>query len=299
MAGSTWGPSARNTHLLYTATIRPAILYGAQEWSIRLAGGKGTKLKALENTQSACLRQVTGGYKRTPRAALERETRTTPLDLYITAITDQRALNIADHPVENKIQNVADAVWRSMRGACHTPRPGTLRERVRAKAKKEPKIRQNLNQAWKERWEAKASKYRGPRPPTTWITPWKQDCRKLYAGLSKAEATALFLMRTEVIGLNAWLASVQVPGVEALCPCGEAAQTVRHTILHCTRYERLHLLEQCGTERLDEILSRPASAAYAARWLVATGALEQFKVAREMREEDTALFAPFTNSEEW
>jgi hypothetical protein len=30
----------------------------------------------------------------------------------------------------------------------------------------------------------------------------------LYAGLSKAKATALFLMRTEVIGLNAWLASV-------------------------------------------------------------------------------------------
>jgi hypothetical protein len=276
------------------------MLYGAQEWSIRIAGGKGTKLKALEQVQSACLRQVTGGYKRTPRTALEKETRTAPLDLYIAAITDQRALNIADHSVENKIQNVADAVWRSMRGACYTPRTGTLRERVRAKAKKEPQIRQYLNHAWRERWQASASKHgRRRRPPTTWITPWKQDCRKLYAGLSKAEATALFLMRTEVIGLNAWLAAVQVPGVEAQCPCGEAAQTVRHIILHCTRYERLHLLEQCGTERLDEILSRPASAAHAARWLVATGALEQFKVAREIREEDTALFAPFTNSEDW
>jgi len=29
----------------------------------------------------------------------------------------------------------------------------------------------------------------------------------LYEVLSKAEATALFLMRTEVLGLNAWLQS--------------------------------------------------------------------------------------------
>lgn len=62
----------------------------------------------------------------------------------------------------------------------------------------------------------------------TWRTPWTQDPRKLYAGLSKAESTALFLMRTEVIGLNAWLAAIQVPGVTPTCPpCGWQAQTVR------------------------------------------------------------------------
>jgi hypothetical protein len=31
LAASTWGPSARNTRLLYTAIVRPTLLYGAQE----------------------------------------------------------------------------------------------------------------------------------------------------------------------------------------------------------------------------------------------------------------------------
>ena len=73
-------------------------------------------------------------------------------------------------------------------------------------------------------------------------------------------------------------------------------------VLHCSRhdrYERLRLLERCGTERLDEILSRPASAAHAARWLIATRVLEQFRVARETQREKVELFAPFTNSDEW
>ena len=33
----------------------------------------------------------------------------------------------------------------------------------------------------------------------------------LYEGLTKAESTAAFLLRTEVLGLNAWLASIYVP----------------------------------------------------------------------------------------
>ena len=83
-----------------------------------------------------------------------------------------------------------------------------------------------------------------------------------------------------------------------MCPCGEAAQTVRHVILHCTRHNRLQLLEKCGTERLDEILSRPGSAAHTARWLIANGIMEQFRVAKEIQEERTGLYAPFRNYKE-
>ena len=140
---------------------------------------------------------------------------------------------------------------------------------------------------------------RNTHRPATWTTPWEQDRSKLYAGLPKAAATALFLMRTEVIGLNAWLASIQVLGILPACECGWVAQTVRHVVLHCPRHDRLGLIEQCGTERLDEILSRPVCAARAARWLIKTGIMEQFKVAREIEEEDEALFRPFENSEAW
>jgi hypothetical protein len=96
----------------------------------------------------------------------------------------------------------------------------------------------------------------------------------LYAGLSKAEATALFLIRTEVIGLNAWLAAVQVPNITPACPCGWHAQTVRYILLYYPRYERIGLIQACGTERIDDILSRPAGAKHAARWLVYAGVLD-------------------------
>jgi hypothetical protein len=74
---------------------------------------------------------------------------------------------------------------------------------------------------------------------------------------------------------------------------------VRHVVLHCPNYERIGLLRCCGSERLDEILSRPASAAHAARWLVRSGAMAQFRVANEIAKEDTTLFSPFENSERW
>ena len=106
-------------------------------------------------------------------------------------------------------------------------------------------------------------------------------------------------MRTEVIGLNAWLASVQVPGISAGCPCGWSQLTVRHIVLHCPRYQRQTLLERCGTERLDEILSKPESATHAARWLVATGALEQFRVARDIAEEDLSAYRPLSVGDGW
>ena len=99
-----------------------------------------------------------------------------------------------------------------MRKARHSPRQGTGREKARARAD-EATTNQELNQAWKARWEARAAKARGATTPATWLTPWKHDYRRLYAGLTKVEATALFLMRTEVIGLNAWLALIRVPNI--------------------------------------------------------------------------------------
>ena len=53
----------------------------------------------------------------------------------------------------------------------------------------------------------------------------------LYDNITKAEATALFLLRSEVLGLNCWLASVGVQGVLPHYVCGWRAQTVKpHTL---------------------------------------------------------------------
>jgi hypothetical protein len=71
--------------------------------------------------------------------------------------------------------------------------------------------------AWQAQWNRTVQALPRQRAATAWSTPWPQDLRRLYAGLSKAEATALFLLRTEVLGLNAWLTVIQVPDFTRAC----------------------------------------------------------------------------------
>ena len=47
-----------------------------------------TRVRPLEKVQNICLRRITGGYRRTPRVALEKEAYVIPLDLYIDARTN-------------------------------------------------------------------------------------------------------------------------------------------------------------------------------------------------------------------
>ena len=91
----------------------------------------------------------------------------------------------------------------------------------------------------------------------------KQACRTLlynylplYEGQSKAESTAAFLLRTEVLGLNAWLASIHVPQITPHCTCGWPTQTVRHVLLFCNhRTARDQLLARAGTSDITQMLS--------------------------------------------
>jgi hypothetical protein len=303
--------------------VRPTLLYGSQEWGIRPDGKPLAKIiiASIHITQNVCLRKITGGYKRTSRAALKRETNVMPIDLYAIIGRYQRATKIRAHQVEKKISDTADVVWRSIRSAGALGiRPLTNRELTIAKVdelieraetqpngarpplqqprKSKARLIKEWGQAeWQSRWERAKQRIPGQYRATTWLTPWTQDTRMLYAGLSKAEATTLFLMRTEVIGLNAWLAAVRVPSVFPACSYGWHAQTVRHVLLHCTRHDRADLLRKCGSGRLKDILQRPSSAKHAARWLVRSRVMEQFRLAVEITEEDTGKYQAFPEAE--
>jgi hypothetical protein len=160
-------------------------------------------------------------------------------------------------------------------------------------------IKRWTNLEWRRRWEDTIHGLPRRRQAVAWRTPWEQEPRKLYAGLAKAEATALFLMRTEVIGLNAWLAAIQVPGIHPTCPCGWHAQTVRHILLHCPKYDRRDLLIRCRTERFEDLLTTTACAPHAARWLTRIGALQQFQTAAEIATEDTSGYEAFVDADRW
>ena len=91
----------------------------------------------------------------------------------------------------------------------------------------------------------------------------------LYEGLTKAESTAAFLLRTEVLGLNAWLASIHVPNTTPQCIYGWPTQSVRYTILfYSYRSARGQLLASVGTNDATQILSTRRGLQAAAKWLI-------------------------------
>src|SRR5436305_13311160 len=96
ITASTWGPSMKHSRLIYAATIRPAMLYGSQVWDMRDDGKpvSAATIRPLRQAQNQCLRRITGGYKRTPSAALEREAEIPPLDLHLDTLALQRAATI-------------------------------------------------------------------------------------------------------------------------------------------------------------------------------------------------------------
>jgi hypothetical protein len=148
---------------------------------------------------------------------------------------------------------------------------------------------------WRRRWQAKAKN----RTETTWKTPWGKPTIPLYENLTKAEATALFLLRTEVIGLKAWLASIGVPEILPRCECGWTRQTVHHVLFQCPQYQRADFIAQCASERLQEVLNNERSAQAAAKWLVQSGALSQFRAIKAMNAEDISGYQPFQSLEDW
>ena len=118
-------------------------------------------------------------------------------------------------------------------------------------------------------------------------------------GLPKHRATALTLLRTEVLGLNAWLAQVRVPGITPHCQCGWHSQTIRHVFFGCTRHNAAEVVREARTDNLAKILSTKAGAHAAVRWFVRTGLLQQFQVAEEIDAEDIEEYNPFPEPNRW
>jgi hypothetical protein len=88
IAGSTWGITLQQGVQLYKATILPKIAYASSAWYRSHPGydQKGTTDKIttiLESVQKEALRVATGAWKTTALAALEAETNTMPVDLYL------------------------------------------------------------------------------------------------------------------------------------------------------------------------------------------------------------------------
>jgi len=331
IAGAVWGASVRRTRLLYTAVARPAMIYGIQVWGCSERADRtmhADATKKLRKIQNRCLRKVTGGYRRTPAAMLEREAAVAPIDLYTEEITLQRTDAIKSHTVETEMKKVLDQMWVEMenhrpQGAPqrhrrrkrrrNTPRPQTamekntkrLEDRIAQTYRPGPaheegggrgghnhrwkmhtRVSRAIDRIWKERWEREGE----GGIQATWKSKWTDQPLDLYEDLTKVEATVAFLLRTEILGLRAWLAAIRVPGVTPECQCGWRHQTLTHILRFCRRYQRATLYEKCGTDDPRQMLKSRRGCKETARWFLKNNILDYMTKGFQAMEEDRTDF---------
>ena len=144
-----------------------------------------------------------------------------------------------------------------------------------------------MEERWKARWEVEAARF--PRRAPAWTEGWSSRPMRVYDDVPKHVATAIFLLRSEVLGLRAWLSSIGVPGVTPECQCGHPRQTIQHVLAFCPDLgeARTQLLHRAGHTQLARLLREKDTASMAGRWLLDTGLLKYFQVAIDVEATDT------------
>jgi hypothetical protein len=290
IAASTWGASFTRARQVYSAVVRPALAYGAGVWHTPgrdSARGLAAKLLPIQNK---CLRVVAGAYKATPIRALETETYTPPLDLYLDGRLAAFRDRLANSRVGQSIQEACKVIQRRLRNKKgrrrgYRPIPSLFKDdwaRTRSSDLGKSTESKRVVEAWIRRWQASTK-------PDTWdriLRPPDPKVLKLHSGLHKAESSALVQFRTGCTGLAYFLHKARVPGVESgLCSCGNGFETPRHMLIHCEKEQaQREELRRIGEGGLDfkKLLDTPEGAGVTSRWIVRSGRLSQFSLARSL-----------------
>jgi hypothetical protein len=301
-----------------------------QEEGVSPLRGNKNVVKKLQIAQNKCLRIITGAFKATPVQILEVEAGVPPILLHLEGIQIQTRLRLQASGQWALHQQACQRIRRQLRprrGAQNreniTPGGRKLRwaaeaiqglgtlesesteetaqmrigqlpveERLSAltrirKTREGRAIKGRLYRLWNTDWGPVASQR---TLPTHRQEITKQD-DKLYRGLSKAESSLAIQIRTEKIGLGAFLSKRKVPGWEPACVCGFPQQTAKHVIKYCpARSNRTLLYKMAATEDYKVLTTTTRGLKATSRWLMRQGILPQFELA-------AALLDPAEDSE--
>jgi len=122
-------------------------------------------------------------------------------------------------------------------------------------------------------WEQYQDKSRQHYPPAldTAFAKWEQIVPNLHKGLSRAQSSLATLLRTEVIGFNAFLYKRRVPGVTSPgCPCGWAHQNARHMVMKCPLNQegREKMLQDADTRNFAILMNNPKGIKTCVKWVM-------------------------------
>ncbi len=293
---STWGATFASARQIYSAVIRPALTYGSAVWHLPPSSEQGAAAShtakgiaaKLTGVQNRCLRVVSGAYKATPIAALETETYIPPLDLHLDAKLAKFRQRHKQSGMEELVAKSCRRIQTRLQLRHSRPKP-TVGERqtqwaehwLKPEGRVEVSAEQALLHRWKRRWTG--------RPPG-WnllgVGPPRRKAVKLHAQLRKAESSIITQIRTGRNGLAAFLNKRRVQDFPSpICPCGQARETAKHVIVHCSRFtERRAALRDPRTGQLDvkKLVEDPGGAARLARWFMQLRILPQYFLAAEL-----------------
>ena len=141
-------------------------------------------------------------------------------------------------------------------------------------------IRDYTKKCWDKLWTA----YLATLPPRRTRAPAQLTTSgynpHIHSQLSKATSSLVTQIRSEKIGLNAFLASRRVPDKTAPCPCGWARQTAKHILLFCPDFAegRDEFLTAAGSHDYSKLIATARGAKAAAKRMQQTGLLPQFSL---------------------
>jgi hypothetical protein len=311
LVNSTWGIGAEIGRAIYLQAIRPVLSYGAIAW-YPLNQEKGAHIDTLEKWQGKFLRRILGAYKATSNQALEIESYTEPLDLYIErqatitlekqAIAQKRSLEGLKDQIERKVRNPRrrttgriqiepnyaqlvrelkhqreeyNPVQRGSTSRGESQEGSTSRNESPNRLKRA--LEKHSLRKWTQRWinstKGRAIYALNPLP--------SQNTLKLYRERARPISSITIQLRSQKIGLQAFLYSRKVSGIEsANCPyCEENEETTQHFLLECRQWERERglFLALYRERSLNSTLETREGCLAAARFVIATRRLEQYK----------------------
>jgi hypothetical protein len=305
---STWGATFQKARHLYTAVVRPGITYGCPIWTqpAKDRGSYSRQITALEKIQNQALRHITGAYKSVPEAVLQNEADIPPLALYTQELARQHAQKTQDllvtQYIKEKCNQVAQICKKGRNRIIRAQTGITMKERwiklietqrsqehldIRRKEKKD----RWLQKQWDKRWEQERQRKQQAQPeqeiPAVWTTLRQGGGLRLHKGWTRPQSTMATLIRTEHIGLGAYLTKRRVPGARPECTCGYRTQTVKHILIFCPEKQeaRERLLREAGTSNWKDLANTKRGLTAAARWMIQEAVLDQFSLARDEEQE--------------
>ena len=95
------------------------------------------------------------------------------------------------------------------------------------------------------------------------------------------------LIRTEHVGLRAYLTRQRVPSITPECTCGYRAQTLKHVMIFCPERQesRRRLFQAVGSD-WKTITQTKRGLNAVTKWMIQESVLDQFSLTREEEERE-------------